>query len=225
MTGDATHRTRIKICGLRSAEHVDAALDAGAYAVGFVLYPPSPRAVTIDECASLAARVPAMATTVALFVNPTRTEVEAALHGARIDLLQFHGSESESFCAGFGRPYMKALAVAAGFDLLESAQHYRTAAALLLDTPSASHGGSGQTFDWTLIPCHEPITTTSTPDVHAPRVVLSGGLTAANVATAIDAVRPWAVDVSSGVEVTRGVKSSMLIRSFCDAVRDADRRR
>ena len=215
---DATmaSRTRIKICGLTREQDVDDAIDAGADALGFVLYPPSPRAVTLAQCAALTQRVPAFVSTVALFVNPTKEEVETALADARIDLLQFHGNEPESFCKSFGRPYVKALAVNESFDLLQSGLQYASAAALLLDTPSAGHGGSGKTFNWQLI------NTTNRPSATAPRLVLSGGLTAANVADAVSAVHPFAVDVSSGVEISRGVKSSELIQEFCRAVRLAD---
>ncbi len=209
-------RTRIKICGLAENEHVDVAIHAGADALGFVLYPPSPRAVTLAQCALLTQRVPAFVSTVALFVNPTKEEVEAALASARIDLLQFHGDEPETFCASFGRPYLKAFAVNETFDLLQSSVKYASASALLLDTPSAGHGGSGKTFNWQLI------NTSNTQSERAPALVLSGGLTAANVADAISAVRPFAVDVSSGVEISRGVKSSELIQDFCRAVRAAD---
>lgn len=209
-------RTRIKICGLREEEHVDAAVAAGADAIGFVLYAPSPRAVTLARCAELRRRAPAFVSTVALFVNPTRDEVNGAIDTARIDLLQFHGSEPEEFCASFGRPYLKAIAVGDGFDLLQSAHQYASASALLLDTPSAGHGGSGKTFNWQLV----NIPNTASEPV--PRVVLSGGLTAANVADALSAVRPFAVDVSSGVEVSRGQKSTDLIKQFCRAVHAAD---
>jgi phosphoribosylanthranilate isomerase len=212
-------RTRIKICGLRENEHVDVAIHEGADALGFVLYPPSPRAVTLAQYATLTHGVPAFVSTVALFVNPTKEEVKTALDCARIDLLQFHGDESEAFCASFGRPYLKALPVTAAFDLLQSSVKYATASALLLDTPSAGHGGSGKTFNWQLI------NTSNTQSERAPALVLSGGLTAANVADAISAVRPCAVDVSSGVEISRGVKSSELIENFCRAVRFADAKR
>jgi phosphoribosylanthranilate isomerase len=218
-TNYGTARTRIKICGLREQEHVCVAVDAGADALGFVLYAPSPRAVTLDMCQALTHNVPAFVTTVALFVNPTREEVNAALAAARIDLLQFHGNEPEAFCASFGRPYIKALPVGESFDLLQSGLQYASASAILLDTPSAGHGGSGKTFNWQLI---NPVNTPSRGNVRAPRVVLSGGLTAANVADAVNAVRPFAVDVSSGVEISRGVKSSELIEQFCRAVRHAD---
>ena len=209
-------RTRIKICGLREPQHVDAAINAGADALGFVLYPPSVRAISLELCAELTRHVPAFVSTVALFVNPAKQEVESALSAARIDLLQFHGNEPEAFCASFGRPYLKALAVGESFDLLQWEERYASAAALLLDTPSAGHGGSGKTFNWQLI------STTNNPSATALRLVLSGGLTAANAADAIRAVRPFAVDVSSGVEMSRGVKSSELIQNFCRAVRLAD---
>jgi phosphoribosylanthranilate isomerase len=209
-------RTRIKICGLREQQHVDVAINAGADALGFVLYPPSVRAISLELCSELTRRVPAFVSTVALFVNPTPQEVENALSAARIDLLQFHGNEPEAFCASFGRPYLKALAVDESFDLLQYEQRYASAAALLLDTPSAGHGGSGKTFNWQLI------NIPNTRNERAPALVLSGGLTAANVADAIRAVRPFAVDVSSGVEISRGVKSSELIENFCRAVRLAD---
>ena len=215
-------RTRIKICGFREQQHVDAAVNAGADALGFTLYPPSVRAISLELCAELTRHVPAFVSTVALFVNPTQQEVENALSAARIDLLQFHGNEPEAFCASFGRPYLKAFAVEEPFDLLQWQQQYASAAALLLDTPSAGHGGSGKTFNWQLINTPNSDNTPKRPSARAPALVLSGGLTAANVADAIRAVRPFAVDVSSGVEISRGAKSSELIQNFCRAVRLAD---
>jgi phosphoribosylanthranilate isomerase len=209
-------RTRIKICGLKTADHVSAAVNEGADALGFVLYAPSTRAIDLARLAELTGRVPAFVSIVALFVNPTKEEVETALATARIDLLQFHGDEPEAFCASFGRPYLKAIAVNESFDLLQLSVKYATASALLLDTPSAGHGGSGKTFNWQLI------NTPKAQNGRAPALVLSGGLTAANVADAISAVRPFAVDVSSGVEISRGVKSSELIQDFCRAVRASD---
>ena len=215
-------RTRIKICGFREQQHVDAAVNAGADALGFTLYPPSVRAISLELCAELTRHVPAFVSTVALFVNPTQQEVENALSAARIDLLQFHGNEPEAFCASFGRPYLKALAVDDSFDLLQWRQQYASAAALLLDTPSVGHGGSGKTFNWQLINTPNTDDTSKRPSARAPVLVLSGGLTAVNVADAIRSVRPFAVDVSSGVEVSRGAKSSELIQNFCRAVRLAD---
>ncbi len=209
-------RTRIKICGFREQQHVDAAVNAGADALGFNLYPASVRAISLELCAELTRHVPAFVSTVALFVDPTQRDVETALGAARIDLLQFHGNEPETFCASFGRPYLKALAVDESFDLLQYQLRYASASALLLDSPSAGRGGSGKTFNWQLI------NTPNTRNEHAPALVLSGGLTVVNVADAISTVRPFAVDVSSGVEVSRGVKSSELIQNFCRAVRLAD---
>lgn len=206
-------RTRIKICGLKTPEHVDAAVDAGADAVGFVLYTPSVRSIDVQTLATLTKRVPAFVSIVALFVNPAPEEVRTATAAARIDLLQFHGDESPEFCEQFGKPFIKALAVDEGFDLLKSRKTYSNAAALLLDTPSAGHGGSGKTFNWQLIN-----NTTNEAGANALRLVLSGGLTAANVADAISAVHPFAVDVSSGVESSRGVKDVKLIYEFCATV-------
>ena len=216
-------RTRIKICGLKTAEHVDVAIDSGADALGFVLYRPSIRAIDLAHLSDLTGRVPAFVATVALFVNPTNEEVQAALAAARIDLLQFHGDEPEAFCASFGRPYLKALPVTETFDLLQSSVKYATASALLLDAPSAGHGGSGKTFNWQLI--NTTNTEQGRASLHgatAPRLVLSGGLTAANVADAIRSVNPFAVDVSSGVEVSRGEKSTELILQFCATVHAAN---
>jgi phosphoribosylanthranilate isomerase len=209
-------RTRIKLCGFKTPETVNAAIEAGADALGFNLFPTSVRSVDLQALAALTARVPAFVSTVALFVNPTAEDVETAIAAARIDLLQFHGDEPRAFCESFDRPYVKALAVTERFNLLESVKQYSSASALLLDTPSAGHGGSGKTFDWQLI------NTANTKSVTAPRLVLSGGLTPANVGDAIRAVKPFAVDVSSGVESSRGVKSAELIHQFCRAVRDAD---
>jgi phosphoribosylanthranilate isomerase len=205
-------RTRIKICGFKTSETIDAAIEAGTDALGFNLFPASVRAIDLQTLGVLTKRVPAFVSIVALFVNPTPEDVRAAIATARIDLLQFHGNESPEFCEQFGKPFMKAFAVDESFDLLKSSLTYSNAAALLLDTPSAGHGGSGKTFNWQLI------NTTSIADANAPRLVLSGGLTAANVADAVNAVHPFAVDVSSGVESSHGVKDSKLIYEFCAAV-------
>jgi phosphoribosylanthranilate isomerase len=216
-------RTRIKICGLKTTEYIDAAVEAGADALGFNLYQPSVRSIQIDALPALARHVPAFVSVVVLFVNPTHAEVRAALDAARIDLLQFHGNEPREFCESFARPYMKAIAVDDGFNLLELRQQYSSASALLLDTPSAGHGGSGKTFNWQLIDtANEHLPRASLRGASAPQLVLSGGLTPANVGDAIRAVKPFAVDVSSGVESSRGEKSTDLIHQFCHAVRAAD---
>jgi phosphoribosylanthranilate isomerase len=206
-------RTRIKICGISQAEDAEAAVDAGADAIGFVFHPPSPRHVSIEGAAALARRLPPFVTPVGLFVNARADTIEAACAAVPNLVLQFHGDEEEAACAASGRPYLKAARMAPGFDLLDFARRFSTAQALLLDTHAEGWGGSGKVFDWSLVPRAVP---------H--RLVLSGGLHAANVAAGIQALRPWAVDVSSGVESSRGVKDAAAIRAFCDAVREADSR-
>ncbi len=204
--------TRIKICGITRVEDGLACARLGADAIGLVFYAPSPRAVSIPQAQAITATLPPFVTTVALFVNPERAEVEAVLRGVRPDLLQFHGHETADFCGQFGLRYLKALPVKAGSDLLQSAAAYPDAAGLLLDTPTEAFGGCGERFDWSLIPAEI-----------AARCVLAGGLNAANVATAIRQVRPWAVDVSSGVETDKkGIKDADKIAAFIKEVRNAD---
>lgn len=206
-------RTRIKICGLTRPEDVDAAVAAGADAIGFVFYPRSPRAVSLDQAAELARRVPPFVTPVGLFVNASADEIAQACERIPTLLLQFHGDESAAQCDAAGRPYLRAARVEPGFDLLNFARSFPAAQALLLDAHVEGYGGGGKVFDWSLIPA----------DVPAP-VVLSGGLNPANVIDGIARVRPCAVDVSSGVEVAKGIKDAVLMRRFCDAVRAADAR-
>ena len=208
-----TTRTRIKICGLTQEADVDAAVDAGADAVGFVLYPRSPRHVTIERAAVLARRLPPFVTPVVLFVNAAGAQIAAAVQAVPDVLLQFHGDETPADCRAPGRPFMRAARMAPGFDLLDFASQYPHAQGLLLDTHVEAFGGSGKVFDWSLIP----------PNVPRP-VVLSGGLHAGNVIQGILQVLPSAVDVSSGVESAKGIKDAMAIRRFCEAVRDADAR-
>ncbi len=218
-------RTRIKICGLREPEHVEAAVAAGADAIGLVFYPPSVRAISIAEAQRLVEHVPAFVSVVGLFVAPKPEEVEAVLRSVRIDVLQFHGApenEPAAFCASFGRAWIKAAAVDTTFDLLQFRKRYEQAAAILLDAPSAGHGGSGRSFDWQRLAQSARIGPQAPYVGPGPRLVLSGGLTAANVAEAIALLQPYAVDVSSGVEARRGEKSSFLIAEFCQAVRQAD---
>jgi len=207
-------RTRIKICGLTREADVDAAADAGADAIGLVFYRASPRAVTLLRATELARRLPPFVTPVALFVNAESAEIEAALRLIPNLLLQFHGDETPEACRRYGRPYLRAARIGAHFDLLNFASRFSDAQALLLDAHVDGYGGGGKVFDWSLIP----------PDVPRP-VVLSGGLHAGNVVQGILQTRPWAVDVSSGVESAKGIKDAGLIRRFCDAVRDADGRR
>lgn len=204
-------RTRIKICGLTRECDVDAAVVAGADAIGFVFYPKSPRYVAPARAAELARRVPPFVTLVALFANAAESEVARVLDEVPVDLLQFHGDESEAACRIWRRPYMKAARVRPGMDLLQYAADFSSARALLLDAFVEGYGGGGQTFDWSLIP----------PDLPLP-LVLSGGLNAANVGEAVRRLRPPAVDVSSGVEAEKGIKDSARIAAFVAAVRAAD---
>lgn len=205
--------TRIKICGLTQEADVDAAVDAGADAVGLVFYRRSPRHVTLERAVALARRLPPFVTPVGLFVNAAPAEVAEACAAVPQLVLQFHGDETPEACEAAGRPYLRAARMAAGFDLLHFAAQYTSAQALLLDAHVEGYGGGGKAFDWSLIP----------PSVPRP-VVLSGGLTPANVTGGVIQVRPWAVDVSSGVERAKGIKDADAIRRFCEAVREADAR-
>lgn len=206
-------RTRIKICGLTREADVDDAIDAGADALGFVLYPKSPRAVPLERAAALAERLPPFVTPVLLFVNASPAEVQRAALRLPQALLQFHGDETPAQCAAAARPFVRAARMDTGFDLLDFAARFQAAQALLLDAHVDGYGGGGKAFDWSLIP----------PNVPLP-VVLSGGLNPANVTDGVLHVRPWAVDVSSGVEQAKGVKNAALMRRFCKAVREADDR-
>ena len=207
------HRTRIKICGLTREADVDAAVRCGADAIGFVLYDKSPRHVDVARAGALALRLPAFVTPVLLLVNASDALLQAALAAVPQALLQFHGDESPAQCEAARRPYLRAARMAPGFDLLDFARRFHGAQALLLDAHVDGYGGGGKAFDWSLIP----------PSVPVP-VVLSGGLNAANVIEGIARVRPWAVDVSSGVESAKGIKDVEAMRRFCDAVREADAR-
>ncbi len=215
-------RTRIKLCGMTRAGDVDAAVALGVDALGFVFWPGSARHVTAEQAASLVARVPPTIATVGLFVNASRADVDAVLDAVPLTLLQFHGDEAPADCAGFRVPYVRAARMAAGLDLLAFAASYRDAVALLVDTPSAGYGGSGKVFDWSLVP--PSLRDTRNAPAGARRVVLSGGLNAANVAGAIERIRPAAVDTSSGIEVAKGLKDAGLMCDFVAAVRAADRR-
>ena len=205
------HRTRIKICGLTREADVDAAVAAGADAIGFVLYPKSPRAVSAQRAGELARRLPPFVTPVLLFVNAAAQEIEAAVQAVPHALLQFHGDETPAQCRAPARPYLRAVRMGPGVDLLDCAASFSDAQALLLDAHVEGYGGGGKVFDWSLV----------LPGV-ACRLVLSGGLNPANVTDGILRVRPWAVDVSSGVEAAKGVKDAGLMRRFCQAVRAAD---
>ncbi|HLU77859.1 MAG TPA: phosphoribosylanthranilate isomerase [Burkholderiales bacterium] len=201
--------TRIKICGIREVAHAQAAARMGADAVGLVFYEPSPRHVSIERAREIVAALPPFVAAVALFVNPSQAEVARVLEACPVPLLQFHGDETPDFCAGFGVPYLKAARVRPGMDLLEYLASYDSAAGWLLDAyRDDAYGGTGEAFDWNLI-----------PGKLAKPLVLSGGLTPDNVAEAVRRVRPWAVDVSSGVESAKGRKDEQLIAAFIAAVR------
>jgi phosphoribosylanthranilate isomerase len=204
-------RTRIKICGLTREADVDAAVESGADAVGFVMYPRSPRYVELERALALARRLPPFVTPVALFVNAEAGQIAAVVQAIPDVLLQFHGDETPEYCRAPGRPFLRAARIKPGFDLLNYAAQYPHAQGLLLDAHVEAYGGGGKVFDWSLIP----------PNVPRP-VVLSGGLHAGNVIDGIFQVRPSAVDVSSGVESAKGIKDATAIRRFCDAVREAD---
>ncbi|MDP3616162.1 MAG: phosphoribosylanthranilate isomerase, partial [Rubrivivax sp.] len=206
-------RTRIKICGLTHEADVDAAVEAGADALGFVLYAKSSRHVTLERAATLIARMPPFVTPVLLVVNASQQELHQATERVPHALVQFHGDETPAQCESVGRPFVRAARMGPGFDLLDFAAHFARAQALLLDAHVEGYGGSGKVFDWSQIP----------PSVPLP-VVLSGGLNPANVTDGVLRVRPWAVDVSSGVELSKGVKSAELMRRFLLAVRQADDR-
>lgn len=204
-------KTRIKICGLTREENVDAAVAAGADAIGFVFYPPSPRYVTPQRAAELAKRIPPFVDVVGLFVNEVPELVQAACDALPINVLQFHGDEDAAYCRQFARPYLRAARVRPGLDLVEFARSFSDSRGLLLDAFVEGYGGGGHVFDWTLIPPGLP-----------GYLVLSGGLTADNVGDAVRRVRPVAVDVSSGVEMSKGIKDHSKIAAFVAAVRKAD---
>jgi phosphoribosylanthranilate isomerase len=216
------HRTRIKICGITRAADLRDAVGAGADALGFVFYPKSPRYVTPEQFALLAPALPPYVSAVALFVNPTLAQVEAVVRAAPVSLIQFHGDETVEQCAAIAaavcRPFVRAYRVepdTPASDLLSCELAYRAASpwfsGLLLDAYVDAYGGAGKVFDWSLI-----------PKELAPRVVLSGGLSVHNATEAVVRVRPYAVDISSGVEQQKGIKDARKIAAFIAAVRAAD---
>ena len=217
-----THRTRIKLCGLTRRDDVEAAVTAGADAIGLVFYQPSPRNVSAEQAAALLAALPPFVVSVGLFVNASADEVAQVLAIAPIAMLQFHGDESPAQCCAIAqavnRPFVRALRVKPDMtaaDLLECDHAYRAAsplfAGLLFDTWVDGYGGSGKGFDWSLIPAEL-----------AHRAVLSGGLNVQNVTDAVVRVRPFAVDVSSGIEAAKGIKDAALMQAFVSAVRAGD---
>lgn len=202
-------RTRVKICGITRIEDAMAASQAGADAIGFVFDSNSPRYVSSDQALKISRAIPPYVTIVGLFVNAPPDKIEATLKRIPLDLLQFHGNETPDQCRRYNRPYIKAIPMEASVNLHEKIRLYNDASGLLLDTHDMQvAGGSGLTFDWGRVP----------PDLKKP-VILAGGLTAENVGEAIRRARPYAVDVSSGVELTRGVKDAEKIANFIETVR------
>ncbi len=204
--------TAVKICGITRVEDGLAAAHAGAHAIGLVFHPASPRFVSNARARAVIERLPPFVTVVGLFVDPEPDAVLRVLREVPLQVLQFHGDESADLCTSFGLPYLKACRVAPGRDLLQYAALHRCAKGLLLDAfVDGAYGGTGRSFDWSLIPRDLPLP-----------VVLAGGLDPANVGDAIRAVRPWAVDVSSGVERAKGIKDAVKIAAFMRGARDAD---
>ena len=200
-------RVRVKICGITRVEDALDAASAGADAVGLVFYPPSPRALSLEQAARIIEALPPFVTVVGLFLDPEPAEVRHVLERIPLDLLQFHGRETGVFCASFARPYIKAIAMGGGDDPRSAMREHAKATGFLLDSHVVgAAGGSGKTFDWQRVPA------SSRP------LVLAGGLTVANVARVVHDIRPWAVDVSSGVEYSQGIKDGEKMRRFIQEV-------
>lgn len=202
------HRTRVKICGFTRPQDALAAVRLGADALGLVFYPPSPRHVDIERAQAIVAELPPFITVVGLFVDAAAARVAEVLGAVRIDLLQFHGDEDAGYCGAFAKPYIKAIRMKPGLDLVSTVAKYRAASGILLDAwhPDAQ-GGTGDRFDWGLIPVEFAATLT-----------LAGGLTPGNVAEALRTVRPYALDVSSGVEAGKGIKDTAKMAAFIQEV-------
>jgi len=202
-------RTRIKICGITRLEDARMAVELGADAIGLVFYAPSPRNIGPEQARAIIAAIPPFVTVVGLFVDPSPEEVESVLRQCSLGLLQFHGDEAPDFCRDFGLPYIKAARVRADADLVQYLSRHHAAQGWLLDAyHDRLYGGTGESFDWKLI-----------PRGLARPVILSGGLTPDNVGAAVRQVRPWAVDVSSGVEAAKGVKDAAKIAAFISGVK------
>jgi len=206
----ASTQVRIKICGLTRREDLRDAVAAGADALGLVFYPPSPRCVDLRTAAQLARAVPPFVTLVGLFVNADPAVVRATLAAVPLHVLQLHGDEDEAYCRQFDRPYIKAARVRPGLDLLQYAAAFPSAQAILLDAFVDGYGGGGKVFDWSLV-----------PESLGRPLILSGGLDADNVGEAVRRLRPAAVDVSSGVEIGKGIKDAAKMHAFVAAVRAA----
>ena len=201
-------RVRTKICGITRVEDALVAAQAGVDAIGLVFYAKSPRAVTVAQAGQIIAALPPFVSTVGLFVNASREEVEAVLAKLPLDILQFHGDETPADCEGFARPYYRALRMQPGVDIAQLSAQYASAQGVLLDAwVPGLHGGTGERFDWDRIPQHL-----------AKPLILAGGLNADNVTQAIEQVQPWAVDISGGVESSPGIKDADKMRKFLYAV-------
>jgi len=212
IAGSLTTRTRVKICGITRPEDGAAAARLGADAIGLVFYAPSPRAVTAERATVIAAALPPFVTRVGLFVNAAPVEVEAVLASVRLDLLQFHGDETEADCRRYGLPYLKAVSMRTDLDMAAALRAYPSASGFLLDAyHPALPGGSGERFDWARVPAERP-----------QPIILAGGLTPENVAEAVRTVRPYAVDVSSGVEAAKGIKDVTKMAEFIRGVHRGD---
>lgn len=199
-------RTRVKICGITTPEDALLAARCGADAIGLVFYPPSPRNVSLEQAREILAAVPAFVTTVGLFVDADSDYVQQLLQQLKLDLLQFHGDETPEYCSQFSRPYIKALRMQPGLNISQQANSYSDAQGILLDAwVPGIPGGTGQSFDWQQI-----------PELNRP-LILAGGLSVTNVADAINMVKPWAVDVSGGVEQAKGKKSPTKVQEFMQA--------
>lgn len=204
-------RVRVKICGITRREDALAAVKSGTDAIGLVFYAPSPRAVTAQQANAITEGLPPFVARVGLFVNASAEEVRAVMEEVHLDMLQFHGDETATFCEQFDVPYMKAIRVKHDTNLLQYAHTYAKASALLLDTYTEGvAGGTGKTFDWQLIPAQMPVP-----------IVLAGGLDAENVSAAVMQVKPYAVDVSGGVEISKGIKDAAKMAAFIQGVSNA----
>jgi phosphoribosylanthranilate isomerase len=208
-------RTRVKICGITRTQDARAAAEAGADAIGLVFYPPSPRYLSVERAVEIRDALPPFLQTVALFVNADAAQIAQVIGRVHPAMLQFHGDESAEFCGQFGLPYVKACRVRPGVDALAYLRPYARAAAWLLDSHVPEYGGVGESFDWSLVP-------TALREGGGRPLILSGGLNAGNVGRAIRAVRPWGVDVSSGVESAKGLKDAAKMTAFIAEVRNAD---
>lgn len=197
-------KTRVKICGITRLEDALTAIEAGADALGFVFYPPSPRYIEPEKAAEIITQLPPFVTTVALFVNEPEAEVRRIMALTQVDLLQFHGDENADYCQQFGRAWIKALRVRDADSLQQDLNQFHAARAILLDSyrPGVP-GGTGETFNWELIPAQS-----------AQAIILAGGLTPENISTAVQQVKPYAVDVSGGVEASKGIKDPVKIHAF-----------